>query len=346
MRIAILHQSITEQDTIEDQDVLVQVESVSQSLRQLGHKTFALPCGLNLESMLNQVRAMQPELIFNLVESLGGIDSLVYLSHAVLDAAGIAYTGNRTESHFLTAHKLLAKERLHYAGLPTPAWLEENGGLAVGRRSLVDHDNTGSIDGQQPTTDDEESPIKWIIKGVWEQASRDLDEDSIIVGTNEQIIQAIGQRVRRVGRPSFAEKFIEGREFNISLLTGLAGVEVLPPAEIDFSAFPPDKPRIVGHRAKWKEDSFEYKNTPRTFDFPEADGPLLEELKSLAKKCWTLFSLRGWARVDFRVDAEGHPWILEINTNPCLSPDAGFAAALTRAGIPFDKAIRRIVEEA
>ena len=239
----------------------------------------------------------------------------------MLDAAGIPYAGNRTEAHFLTAHKLLAKRRLHDAGLPTPAWIAAP--LPMGEGSK-----------------------KWIVKGVWDQASRDLDDEAIVLGANDRIIQAIDERVRRTGRPSFAELFIEGREFNIGLLAGPAGAEVLPPAEIDFSAFPPEKPRIVGHRAKWAEDSFEYNNTPRTFDFPQADGPLLDELRSMAKKCWVLFSLRGWARVDFRVDAQSRPWILEINTNPCLSPDAGFFAALARAGIPFETAIQRIVEEA
>ena len=67
--------------------------------------------------------------------------------------------------------------------------------------------------------------------------------------------------------------------------------------------------------------------------------------RRLALECWRLFGLRGWARVDFRVDAAGQPWILEVNANPCLSPDAGFAAALARSSISFDEAIRRILED-
>ena len=118
-----------------------------------------------------------------------------------------------------------------------------------------------------------------------------------------------------------------------------------PPAEIDFSAFPPGKPRIVGYAAKWRDDCFEFQHTPRRFDFDPSDGPLLERLRGLARECWRLFGLRGWARVDFRVDAAGQPWILEVNANPCLSPDAGFAAALARASISFDEAIRRILED-
>ena len=116
------------------------------------------------------------------------------------------------------------------------------------------------------------------------------------------------------------------------------------------SIFRPFRPKSRGSSAigrNGREDSFEYKNTPRRFDFPAYRSPLLEEIRALAKKCWKLFSLSGWARVDFSAwrRGEGRPWILEINANPCLSPDAGFAAALDRAGIPFDEALQRIVDE-
>ena len=162
----------------------------------------------------------------------------------------------------------------------------------------------------------------------------------------ESLGRRLRERQRQNGRPWFAEQFIAGREFNLSVLDGPAGAEALPPAEIDFSAFPPDKPHIVGHAAKWQEDSFEFHHTPRRFDFPAEDEELLGRLRSLALSCWELFHLRGYARVDFRVNGHGQPWILEINTNPCLSPDAGFAAALERAGIGYDDAIRRIVQQA
>jgi D-alanine-D-alanine ligase len=71
----------------------------------------------------------------------------------------------------------------------------------------------------------------------------------------------------------------------------------------------------------------------------------LAELGELARTCWTLFGLRGYARVDFRLDACGKPWILEVNSNPCLSPDAGFAAAVERASISFEEAVRRILDD-
>ncbi|MCB1150495.1 D-alanine--D-alanine ligase, partial [bacterium] len=148
------------------------------------------------------------------------------------------------------------------------------------------------------------------------------------------------------GAPWFAEAFVEGREFNIALLEGPAGRAVLPPAEILFPDYPEGKPRIVGYAAKWDPGSFEYTHTVRSFPTEDRDGPLLAEVGRLARACWDLYGLRGWARVDFRVDARGRPFILEVNANPCLAPDAGFAAALDRAGTSFADAVAHILAAA
>jgi D-alanine-D-alanine ligase len=102
----------------------------------------------------------------------------------------------------------------------------------------------------------------------------------------------------------------------------------------------------VDYAAKWESGSMQFARTPRRFDFPNRDRELLERLGELAQRCWRLFELRGYARVDFRVDLEGQPWVLEVNTNPCLSPDAGFLAAAGQAGLSPTEVIRRIVEGA
>ena len=123
-------------------------------------------------------------------------------------------------------------------------------------------------------------------------------------------------------------------------------MELLPPAEIVFDGFPPGKPRIVGYAAKWDASSFEYTHTPRRFDLPAADGPLVAELEGLARRAWSLFGLSGYARVDFRVDAGGRPWMLELNANPCLSEDAGFAAAAARTNLELRDVLERILAAA
>lgn len=373
MRIAIVHSAVGSESSIDDQDVLVQAAAVAEALDRLGHHPWTVPATLDLAALRARLEADRPDLIFNLVEGFEGWDSLSHLAPALFDAMGIAYTGNSTEATFLTANKVLAKERLRAAGLPTPDWIgpiapaksvvrcAEDHGLGAGARggagmpggadSAPDcacpqalagrADCCGSMPGAAP-----EEPGRWILKGAWEQASRCLDDDAVVFGRRKEVLAQLAARAARYGRPWFAERFIAGREFNVALLADGVSVRVLPPAEIDFSAFPPEKPRIVGYRAKWLADSFEYHHTPRRFDFDAADGPLLAELARLAADCWAAFDLSGYVRVDFRVDGQGRPWILEINTNPCLSPDAGFAAALERAGLSFDAAIAAVLTAA
>jgi D-alanine-D-alanine ligase len=325
MRVAILYPQLAADAALEDQDSLVQVEAIAAALARLGHETMPVACDLDLAALRSQLEAVAPDVVFNLAESLGGADSLQYVPPALLDTLDVPYTGAPTEAIFQTTHKLLAKQLLHLAGLPTPGWLAWNG--------------------RQMNVDAATLAPPYIVKAVWEHASRGLDDDNVVTDA-AALVPRLRQHAARWRRPCFAEQYIAGREFNLALLTGPNGVEPLPPAEIDFSAFPPGKPHIVGHRAKWEDQSFEFHNTPRRFDFAAEDAPLLACLRELATRCWNVFGLAGYARVDFRVDAQARPWILEINTNPCLSPDAGFAAALARAGISFETAIQRILAAA
>jgi D-alanine-D-alanine ligase len=326
MNIALLHNAVSSDDSPEDLDTLAQVRAISDSLCRLGHGSVALPCTLDLAALRETLLKGRPQLVCNLVESLGGTDSLLFLPAAVLDSLGLPYTGNSVEALFNTNHKLLAKNTMRLAGLPTPNWISDSGG---------DRDPAGPL----------EPPC--IVKSVWEHGSRGLDDGNVIhEGNAATVRRRMLEFTARCGRPFFAEAFVDGREFNLSMLDGPDGPQILPIAEMDFSAFPSGKLRIIGHRAKWHETSFEYNNTPRSFQFPQRDCPLLEQVKGLALDCWRLFGLRGYARIDFRVDRSGQPWILEINTNPCLSPDAGFAAAVEEAGMKYDDAIRLIVQSA
>ncbi|NLX96255.1 MAG: D-alanine--D-alanine ligase [Rhodopirellula sp.] len=329
MRVCLLHNAVAPDASQAERDVLVQVEAVAEALRSLGHEPTQLPCTLDLEAARRRLTSDNPEVVFNLVESLGGSDWLSFLATGLLDALGIPYTGSSTAAMMISTHKLLSKDRLRQAGLPTPAWLAV---AKAGERSPLSVFTAGT---------------SYIIKAVAEHASFGLDEHSLVTPAEEAALVALVWRATaETKREYFAEQFIVGREFNLSVLAGSAGPQVLPPAEIDFSAFPPGKPWIVGQRAKWEEGSFEYANTPRQFGFSASEQPLVEWLKTLARQCWAVFGLGGYARVDFRVDAAGQPWILEVNANPCLSPDAGFAAALAHAAIPFEAAVARILDDA
>ena len=328
MRIAIVHNAVNKDGRIDDQDVLVQVAAVSRSLTELGHTPVTLACTLNLTEIKRQLVSIHPDMVFNLVESLEGEGRLIHLFPALLDSMGLPYTGSRTEAIWMTSHKILAKERMVFAGIATPPWW---GPEPSDIPSLHQSCSIEKVD-------------QWIVKSVWEHASLGLDGNQPIINTTpEKLTQILRDRAPYLGKSCFAEVYIPGREFNLSLLKGLHGPEVLPPAEIIFENFGRNRLPIVGYRAKWDNKSYEYHHTPRQFDFPPTDNTLLEKLQTIAIHCWHCFGINGYARVDFRVDPQGNPWVLEVNSNPCISPDAGFSAAITQSSITYTEAISRIV---
>jgi D-alanine-D-alanine ligase len=334
MHILILHNAVNADSRPDEQDVLVQAAAVAKDLSALGHRVETAGCDLDLSGLKRRLDDTRPDLVFNLVESLDGQGRLIHLIPAALEAWKIPFTGSGSAALWITTHKIMAKQRLVAAGLPTPAWI-------------------GPFPAEMPAAGNPDGPPsdatahRWIVKSLWEHASFGLDDDVLVSGADPGAIEAVlRDRAPRLGGACFAEVFVDGREFNLSILAGPGGPQVLPPAEIVFEGFGPHRPRIVGYRAKWAEESFEYRHTTRRFAADKEDGALLDELRHIALACWRVFDLRGWARVDFRVDAAGRPRVLEVNANPCLAPDAGFAAAVARAGMTSAEAMARIVAEA
>ncbi len=326
MHILILHQHVPENASADEQDVLVQVAAVSAALLDLGHQIDVFPCTLDLELLAGRLNGRRPDVVFNLVESLAGTDSLQCVVPLLVESRGLRMTGSSAAAILNSGRKGFAKQLLCSAGLATPPWFE-----------LSDLQN------QPPAF----RPGRYILKPVLEHASLGMtDADVVSVTTSHELRQQLIRKCSNLGRPCFAEAFIDGREFNLSLLANGGEVQVLPPAEIDFVDFPEGKPRIVGSAAKWDEESFEYGATVRKFGTISRTDPVYGALSSAALTCWQTLGLSGYGRVDFRVDHQDRPWILEANANPCLSPDAGFAAAVEQAGLSYVEVIERILQAA
>jgi len=315
-KVAILYGAVASDAAPDEQDVLVEVETVRASLSSLGYAPVIVPLTLDLEAARQRLMHLRPAFVFNLVESVEGQGRLIHMSPALLESLGLPFTGSGADAAYVTSNKPLAKRLMAASAIATPAWAEP---------------------GRLP-----DFPGPYIVKSVWEHASIGIDDGSVTSDPG-RLAGLIRKRRRRYGGEWFVEAYVDGREFNLSLLAGPEGIELLPPAEMCFVGYPPGKPRIVNYAAKWDEGSFEYHATQRRFDFAPGESDLLDRLGATAKACWRLFDLRGYARVDCRVDAAGQVRVLEININPCLSPDAGFAAAAARAGLDLPAVARRIL---
>ncbi len=320
-KAVILHAEISPNAPPDEQDTLIQAGSVSAALANLGYDPIPVEFSLNMHEARACIAEIGPEFVFNLVEAVDGQDRLIHLAPTLLDVMGLPYTGSSTEAVFLTSHKVIAKRLMRAEGLPTPPFVTIEGDGETGFR-----------------------PGAYIIKSIRDHASAGITDDSVVHANDRtELLARMERRAPSHGSDCFAEAYVDGREFNLSVLAGPDGPVVLPPAEIVFRNYPPEKLKIVDYRAKWLEDSFEYVNTPRTFDFPPEDRTLLARLDSMALDCFRFFRMRGYARVDFRVDPDGTPWILEVNANPCLTPDGGFTAAALAAGLSYDAMIGRII---
>jgi D-alanine-D-alanine ligase len=309
----------------EDIDGEKQSELVMGALREDGWDCQRIPFRLNLEQTRDALARHSPDCVFNLVESVDGSDRLILLAPMLLDSMGIPYTGASFEGMMLSTNKVVAKTLLCASGIATPDWQRASGPSPDGELGLKGE--TGAV----------------IVKSVWDHGSVGITDSSVHEHATSSDVASLLH-----GHPNevFVERFVKGREFNLSLLAGVDGVEVLPPAEIEFTGDWSDKPRIVGYEAKWRDDSFESCGTPRRFAFGEEDRRLLDRLQEIAVECWRVFGMHGYARVDFRVDGHGRPWVLEVNANPCLSSDAGFMAAARRAGLSAREVVARIVNDA
>ncbi len=319
MKILIVYNLPASQQRLDDLDVLVQVEAVLKSIESLGHTASSLGVSLNLEMFDREIKEINPDLVFNLVESINGVEMYLHFIPVMLEKLNIPSTGASAEALFTTTDKVFTKRLLENFNIPTPKWIVE--------KNLSSEINFS---------------VPCIIKPIYEDASVGLD-DSSIVYDSEKLQNEFAKRVNKYGE-CFIEEYIDGREFNISILDTEQGVKVLPIAEIRFEDYPEGKAKIVSYDAKWDESSFEYSHTVRHFDFEESDKQLLKELEKVTIKCWEKFHLSGYARVDFRVDENNNIYVLEINANPGIAPDSGFFAASQQYGWDYNKMVDTIIK--
>jgi len=317
--ILVLYNKISKNPTGDELDVLDQVKIVSDALFELNYEVREQQVDMNLDKAIREIRKTNPYIIFNLVESIFNKGEFAYFSPAVLSYLDIPFTGNPLIPMFISANKVLAKKELQRLNIPTPGWimLDELHKIRKGR--------------------------KYILKPTWEEGSLGLDEDSIFDGSDEDFIDNLKTRNRNY---YFIEEFIDGREFNVSILGTRDGPKVLPIAEMTFKKFPEGKPKIMGYTAKWKEESFEYTHTRRTFSIPKSDNDIKEKIVEICKKCWNEIGFKGYVRIDFRLSDMRIPYVIDVNLNPCISPSGGFVAASAKAGYKFTEVMECLLDEA
>ena len=318
-KVVILYGKLSENPDADELDVLDEVSTVKEILISLNYNPIEVEFDLNIEKTQNILMQIQPVFAFNIVETIDNRGELHYICAALLEYLKIPFTGVSSEHLMLTTNKVLTKKILRYNNIHTADWFMLN------QIELLDLSK------------------RYIVKPIKEDGSLDIDEDSVFYASDKQYIEKLKTYDKK---RFFIEEFIPGREFNVSIIIKGNEPEVLPIAEMKFYNYPEGKPMIMGYSAKWKENTFEYDNTSRTFDIDFVKPQFKEEIESICKKCWYAFESTGYIRVDIRLSEKNIPYVIEINGNPCITPGSGFYSAIEMAGYTFTDAIKMIIADA
>ncbi len=275
--------------------------------------------GPDLFDVFGRLRDERHDVVFNLCESMSGDPRNEPIIPALFDLFGLVYTGADALALGVCLHKRRTKDLLLGRGVPTPAFRY--------LRGEADLDGIEALD------------YPWFLKLAHEDASIGVEESNVVADPAQLLARA-----RRMwsewGQALLAEKYVEGREVNVTIL-GEREPELLPLHEIDFAKMPPGRPHIVSYAGKWDENHVDYAGT-KPVPLRDADPALRARIEAAARGAWDATGLRDYGRVDLRIDAAGAAWVIDVNPNPDISPDAGVARAAAVAGMDYPSLIERV----
>ena len=299
-----------------------QIDAVCQALGDLKVK-YAVKSIKTIEQLANVLVKNKHQIVFNLVEELPADITHACFVPAVCRSFSRKFTGSDTPALLLAQNKWQAKAILKAAGVPTPDGVFVPVGQKISAKNLTKG--------------------YYIVKPAFCDASEGITADSIVSLGSKKMSAAIEKIHSQFDQPAIVEQFILGRELNISVLQCGKKIEVMPVAEIDFSTFKKGMPRIVDYAAKWHADSFEYQNTPRILPakLPEKIAALIRQYAIGAFKA---LDCKDYVRVDFRLSEENRLFVIEVNPNPDITPEAGFASAIEAGGISYKKFIKILLK--
>jgi D-alanine-D-alanine ligase len=282
--------------------------------------------GREVFAVIDRLRAAAPELVFNLCESMAGDARNEPTFVGLLDLFELPYTGTDLLGLASCLYKQRAKDILIARGVATPPhrFLADPGALA------------------DPSLDALDYP--WFVKLAHEDASVGITEHNL-VATPAALRARARELMAAYGQPVLAERYVDGRELNVTLIGNAADLQIMPLHEIDFAAMPAGRPRIVSYAAKWDEAHVDYAGT-KAVPLHGASAELVARVERVARGAWHALGLRDYGRVDLRVDAEGTPWVIDVNPNPDISPDAGVARAARLAGMSYPQLIAHLADVA
>ena len=280
---------------------------IRQSLSEYFTEIEVVAVDRNVRKTLNTLKSINPDVIFNFVESVEGIATYEWCIAGLFELTGYEYTGCVPSCLGNCLNKARTKSILIAEEINTP------------KHEILKPD-------ERFTSDEINLKYPLILKLLQEDASIGISEFSVVhdfTQLNKQF-KFLSETYRQ---EVIIEEFIDGRELNVAVL----GNKVLPISEINFTGLPADLPKIVTYDGKWIEDTAYYNHTNPVCP-ANLSKQVSEKIQALALTAFEALNCRDYARIDIRLGKNNIPWVIEVNPNPDISPDSGFVRAVEASG--------------
>jgi D-alanine-D-alanine ligase len=294
---------------------------VINGLRDLGHEVQKLGLYDDLAPLRQAIQDFKPHIVFNLLDEFRGEAMLDQNVVSYLELVQVPYTGCNPRGLMLARDKALSKQILHYHRIRVPRFAVVPAGRKLKRKPARLH-----------------YPL--IVKSQIEEASFGIAEASIVYN-DEKLAERIEFMHAKVGTSLILEQYIDGRELYVGVM-GNKRLRVLPVWELEIRRLRADAPKIATRRVKW---NLKYQKRRGVKIGPARNLPpeLERLLVKTTKRIYRLLQLSGYARIDFRLDAEQRPYFLEANPNADIAYGDEFADAAEAAGIAYEALLDRLL---
>lgn len=299
-------------------DTMVSDEAVARMRRGLNSVGMdVLPIAIKRD-VAGGLKGLDPRdtVIFNWCEGLDGDPNAYDAVPPILEELGFAYTGANAWSLHVTQRKGVTKQILLDNKIPTPVSKVYEKAVLNGWR-------------RYPA----------IVKPANEHCSFGITRDSV-VDNPQQLKERVQYILDTWKGPALVEDFIDGVEYNVSIW-GNDNPQTLPVAAIDYSVFSDYHDRLVSFDAKWNPDSDAYRLTGVQCPAP-LEPVLRRRIERVAMKAYQSLRLRDYGRVDLRV-RNGVPYVLDVNANPDITMEGGFARSARVAGYDYGRMSAQIL---
>ncbi|MBX3021490.1 MAG: hypothetical protein KF799_07400 [Bdellovibrionales bacterium] len=287
---------------------------VWKALCRLGHAVEIAPAESDLKAFDRQLARSNPSLVFNLLEEFRGCGVFDFHLVTYLEALGVPYTGCNPRGLIVTRNKLWTAHIARGEGLSAPA-----SRLVHGKRSSFAA----------------ETGFPLLVKYNREHASMGMTQANV-VRTRAQLTRSLVRLQERFDGDVLMQEFIPGKEISVGLW-GNSKPEALAPWRLNL----PSVNDIATERVKFNA-RYRFKKGIRATRWIDASAE--KNLKEEARRLFMLFDMNGYARLDFRINAEGKPFLIDVNANPCLAKTEDFATAALAGGVDYAQVIQKIVQ--